>query len=1272
MFILYAKKNILEVTQKETVTSGSVNVYTVQFNFNEDWNGLVKTAVFKVGNNSAAVLLDDTNECTIPWEVLDSPMRPLEIGVYGTKDAEIVLPTIWANAGEVKQGTIVRESAIEPTPSLMEQLLDAVNKKGDNLDYDGFDLKLLSGETVISSIPLIGGTGGDVVTGVTAFNGRRGNVTPQAGDYTAEMVGALPADTVIPSTAEQVGADPVGTAEEKVAALKNELVPQIEDKISASGDVMSGPLQFSAGTTETVTRSGVPTGEISMETDGLHLQSSTNAINVNNSVLRGVASGVENNDVTTVEQLESAVTALETSISEIELTPGPVGPAGPAGAKGPVYLVYNEDRMNPPTTGSTQVMIEYFNRRPKSDEPFSGIITNNGITYYVTGDVGTVSDDAISCVGHFKKVTRLTGEDGGAANVSPYLYAMADFPSDDNTNAMGTNTILRDNISGRTPIVGAGGTIFFNQGSHLYYNRFEVTALYDTTVDIKFTSNKVQIDTPQDISIDIGRMIITQKFLPDNMDSDVGGTCSLSKNDTIGNDPKVDQQGIAFIHQHNHLYYNRFKVTEPYDENGFGTIQFISKKTQIDTDTAPGILLYGSVADSIVKNQSTTVAENFFIGPLPQVDDAGYGLLEQGGKLYRVAYHVSSISPTNLFTIVYDDDPVLIGPSAGSGNLSDAPLGIAVTEHIPKKDDYINFPMENIFGALPTAGGPFTAIVFSTEGVSKCSCKVSDSYKPGYWAATTQVQFAESIDLTNYYTKSEVDGKIADYLLCYSAYPPTVEIANGGTKSILTEYFIGATPIADSLGIMIYSQGDNQYLIRFKVLTAETEVADVQFMSDPVQINTPDMAQYYNKSEVDEKIQTIELTPGPTGASGTDGITPHIGDNGNWFIGDTDTGIAATGPAGADGTNGVSPTITTAPNANSDGTTVTITDVNGPHTFDILNGLNGEDGVGVPTGGTTGQVLAKSSDEDYATQWVDVTQNGGSVAAYLVNAPIGVIMGWSGTEENVPEGWSVCNGENGTLDLRDKFILGAGLNHSVGDTGGSEEVTLTNNEMPSHAHTISLYNPDMSQGMARNIIYTGDYLEESVKFKVESNKKNYSVDVSTQTGGSQPHPNMPPYYTLLFIQKTSETPTDYVTEEKLETAIQEAISAIPAGSNVPTGGIIIWSGASNAVPDGWALCDGTNNTPDLRGRFVLGESVTHSAGETGGIEEVTLTIAQMPSHVHNPLVHKNSAIGSNNTLLTSNGSGTFDVIEGTIQSNGSSQPHPNMPPYYVLAYIMKL
>ena len=125
------------------------------------------------------------------------------------------------------------------------------------------------------------------------------------------------------------------------------------------------------------------------------------------------------------------------------------------------------------------------------------------------------------------------------------------------------------------------------------------------------------------------------------------------------------------------------------------------------------------------------------------------------------------------------------------------------------------------------------------------------------WAKESEVYNKSQV-----YNKSEVDKKIADYLFCYSGYPPTVEIAAGVTKSIITDYFIGATPTNGSFGIMIYYQGDNLYLINFKVIAAGAEVTDVQFMSDPVQINTPDMTQYYNKDEIDQKMETTAQTWG--------------------------------------------------------------------------------------------------------------------------------------------------------------------------------------------------------------------------------------------------------------------------------------------------------------------------------------------------------------------------------------------------------------------------
>ena len=55
---------------------------------------------------------------------------------------------------------------------------------------------------------------------------------------------------------------------------------------------------------------------------------------------------------------------------------------------------------------------------------------------------------------------------------------------------------------------------------------------------------------------------------------------------------------------------------------------------------------------------------------------------------------------------------------------------------------------------------------------------------------------------------------------------------------------------------------------------------------------------------------------------------------------------------------------------------------------------------------------------------------------------------------------------------------------------------------------------------------------------------------------------------------------------------------------VPKGGIIIWSGSVNDIPAGWVLCDGSNGTPDLRDRFVLGAGNNYTVGATGGKKHI--------------------------------------------------------------------
>lgn len=128
MFHLQANKIYLEVCAKEGVTSGPVNVYTVRFSFNSDWDGLDRTAVFHAGDDQISVVLDDSNECQIPWEVLENPGRNLSVGVYGTKGGTVVLPTIWAQLGEIREGVSLGSNAQPPTPDVYSQILEAAEQ----------------------------------------------------------------------------------------------------------------------------------------------------------------------------------------------------------------------------------------------------------------------------------------------------------------------------------------------------------------------------------------------------------------------------------------------------------------------------------------------------------------------------------------------------------------------------------------------------------------------------------------------------------------------------------------------------------------------------------------------------------------------------------------------------------------------------------------------------------------------------------------------------------------------------------------------------------------------------------------------------------------------------------------------------------------------------------------------------------------------------------------------------------------------------------------
>lgn len=147
--------------------------------------------------------------------------------------------------------------------------------------------------------------------------------------------------------------------------------------------------------------------------------------------------------------------------------------------------------------------------------------------------------------------------------------------------------------------------------------------------------------------------------------------------------------------------------------------------------------------------------------------------------------------------------------------------------------------------------------------------------------------------------------------------------------------------------------------------------------------------------------------------------------------------------------------------------------------------------------------------------------------------------------------------------------------------------------------------------------------------------------------------------------------------------------------------------AGNFAPAGWSFCDGSllpiseNETlfqligttyggdgestfalPDLRGRFPIHQGNNYVMAETGGVESVTLTSQQIPSHSHPMLASTSTGTqsGATGNVLASGssisiyrvGAPSSALAPQTIASTGGSQPHDNMQPFVCVTYIISL
>lgn len=148
-------------------------------------------------------------------------------------------------------------------------------------------------------------------------------------------------------------------------------------------------------------------------------------------------------------------------------------------------------------------------------------------------------------------------------------------------------------------------------------------------------------------------------------------------------------------------------------------------------------------------------------------------------------------------------------------------------------------------------------------------------------------------------------------------------------------------------------------------------------------------------------------------------------------------------------------------------------------------------------------------------------------------APVGLISIWSGNFSSVPLGWSVCDGSNGTPNLRDRFIIGAGDSYSLNSTGGVNAVALTVENLPSHSHGLGTLNAGSSG--AHNHTYrrysilrdrsshssSGVWRRTRGASTSSSGAHSHGSSGSTAlTGNGEAHENRPPYYALFFIMAT--------------------------------------------------------------------------------------------------------------------------------------------------------
>lgn len=393
-------------------------------------------------------------------------------------------------------------------------------------------------------------------------------------------------------------------------------------------------------------------------------------------------------------------------------------------------------------------------------------------------------------------------------------------------------------------------------------------------------------------------------------------------------------------------------------------------------------------------------------------------------------------------------------------------------------------------------------------------------------------------------------------------------------------------------------------------------------------------------------------------------------------------------------------------------------------------------------------------------------------AALPHRVPANLIVMWSGSLSTVPESWVLCDGENDTPDLRDRFVMGTATQEEMGEAGGGATHTHTvdahqhSANLPLHGHEIpgvtvttevaGEHTHEVDPGpVSLSVVQDGTELEACNRYHNHSMtaagahsheawlppRSTLDADGSGSTSFAASSldsaQNLPPYCKLAFILKTPGTtaspedapagvpPSNPLQRlEALETDVAFLTAAMDLALPffVPAEGVAVWSGTLATVPEGWALCDGQDGTPDLSGMFIMG--TVSEAGAQGGTEThghtfgphdhyayfahghqsspfLTMTDTHMPeftahSHDHvwtDTVVAENDLEGievanrfhshfdyfdedtehEHDVELTEDTTPAgMELTSETTAATTTADPADHLPPYYKAAFIMKL